>query len=167
MNVFVTVGTDHHPFERLMDWVDRWAASHREARVVVQHGTSRAPKVSLAVPLCSASDMRGYFDGADVVVCAGGPGTIMDARAAGRKPIVVPRRRHLGEHVDDHQLEFARYTGRAGVVVVVESEDDFESALGIALADRAAYRFEPEDEPTPEGILRFGSLVDRLMWPSG
>ncbi len=37
--VLVTVGTDHHRFDRLIGWVDRWAAAHPEARVLVQHGT--------------------------------------------------------------------------------------------------------------------------------
>ncbi len=38
--VFATVGTDHHRFERLMDWMDAWGA-HPEARLVVQHGNAR------------------------------------------------------------------------------------------------------------------------------
>ncbi len=42
--VLVSVGTDFHPFDRLVAAVDRWAAQHPEARVVVQHGRSRAPR---------------------------------------------------------------------------------------------------------------------------
>jgi len=43
--VFVTVGTDHHPFDRLCAWADAWvsAARHPEIPWFVQSGTSRAP----------------------------------------------------------------------------------------------------------------------------
>ena len=42
--MLVTVGTDHHLINRLMDWVDEYATSRAEqARFIVQHGYSRAP----------------------------------------------------------------------------------------------------------------------------
>lgn len=43
--VLVTVGTDYHRFDRLIEWVDRWYAETGRGRVrcVVQHGASRAP----------------------------------------------------------------------------------------------------------------------------
>ena len=28
--VFVTVGTDYHPFDRLVDWIDRWVAGEAD-----------------------------------------------------------------------------------------------------------------------------------------
>ena len=43
--VFVTVGTDHHPFDRLCGWADAWVAAGRHPEVpwFVQSGTSAAP----------------------------------------------------------------------------------------------------------------------------
>ena len=41
--VFVTVGTDHHPFDRLVQWVDVWAAAHPEIEVVIQYGEACSP----------------------------------------------------------------------------------------------------------------------------
>ena len=37
--VFVTVGSDHHRFDRLVSWVDAWAAG-RDVDCVIQYGTS-------------------------------------------------------------------------------------------------------------------------------
>ena len=44
--VFVTVGTDHHPFDRLCAWSDAWVADGRHPEVpwFVQSGTSKAPE---------------------------------------------------------------------------------------------------------------------------
>ena len=72
---------------------------------------------------------------ASVVVCHGGPGTIMDAREAGHVPLCVPRDPHLGEHVDGHQQRFAAVVGEAGVVHHVSSVDDFHQELDRALED--------------------------------
>ncbi|HEV7862459.1 MAG TPA: hypothetical protein VGR20_07150, partial [Acidimicrobiia bacterium] len=43
--VFVTVGTDHHPFDRLCNWADAWVteARHPEVPWFVQSGTSQPP----------------------------------------------------------------------------------------------------------------------------
>ena len=50
--VFVTVGTDHHPFDRLMDWIDRWGARRRERppRRAARHGRAAAAAAGRAVP---------------------------------------------------------------------------------------------------------------------
>ena len=48
LDVFVTAGTDHHPFDRLVDMVEAWARARRAAgrpvRVFFQYGTSRPPE---------------------------------------------------------------------------------------------------------------------------
>ena len=46
--VFVTVGTDHHPFDRLCGWADAWVAGARHPEVpwFVQSGTSQAPEAA-------------------------------------------------------------------------------------------------------------------------
>jgi UDP-N-acetylglucosamine transferase subunit ALG13 len=53
--VLVTVGTDHHRFDRLIGWVDRWAAAHPDAQVLVQHGTATAPAHGEAVVMLATT----------------------------------------------------------------------------------------------------------------
>jgi len=53
---------------------------------------------------------------ADVVVTHAGVATIVDAVRAGHRPIVVARRHHLGEHVDDHQLQIVAALEELGMV---------------------------------------------------
>ena len=83
-------------------------------------------------------------------VCHAGVGSIVLARRFGHRPVVVPRRHHLGEHVDDHQLSLARRLGRAGVVTVLEDTD----ALGAVVEARVAPGAVPTGDllPGPDAL---------------
>lgn len=167
MRVFVSVGTDHHPFDRLVGWAARWAADHPGDEVVVQHGTAAPPEPSpspgwRAEPLLDAAGMAAELSAADVVVISAGPGGVMDARAAGRLPVAVARHHDLGEHVDDHQRSFVRHLERRGLARCVEDEAGFRAVLAQASADPSALRVEP-GRRVPAGIAEVGRLVDRLV----
>ncbi|HBW18037.1 MAG TPA: glycosyl transferase family 28, partial [Actinobacteria bacterium] len=56
------------------------------------------------------------LDGAELVICHGGPGTISGAWSRGLRPVVVPRLRRLGEVVDDHQVDFCAKLAELGRV---------------------------------------------------
>jgi UDP-N-acetylglucosamine transferase subunit ALG13 len=53
----------------------------------------------------------------------------MLARRCGKRPLVVPRRLHLGEAVDDHQLPIARRLHAAGIVTLLEDEGGLAEAI--------------------------------------
>lgn len=115
--IFVTVGTHELPFDRLVRAAASLAATGE--RVVVQRGTSREPAVGCEVHDHLPPDAwAARIAEARVVVCHAGPATLEAAVAAGRIPVVVPRRRLWREHVDDHQLAWARrIADRVHVVV--------------------------------------------------
>jgi UDP-N-acetylglucosamine transferase subunit ALG13 len=159
--VFVTVGTDHHPFDRLIDWIEQWPA-RPQADLVLQYGSSRPIEGATCRELLDPDQMQSLLHSADAVVCAGGPSTVMDARHAGRRPIVVPRRASLGEHVDDHQAAFARHLEREGLAVVADSFADLTLALDRAFVDPQAHRI-PSGQAAPAAIRRIGDLVDDLV----
>jgi UDP-N-acetylglucosamine transferase subunit ALG13 len=165
--LLVTVGTDHHPFDRLVCWVDAWlAGGPRQLRCLMQTGTSAPPT--------GPADWRAYleFDAleaamaeAAAVVCHGGPGTILGARHLGAVPIVVPRQHRLGEHVDDHQVAFASRLAAAGGggIHLAETEADLHRLLDRVTAEPAAFRAGPEDRATAAAVGEFGRLVDGLV----
>lgn len=125
--IFVTVGTHHQPFGRLLDAVGALS----DDQIIVQHGHSPAPAgVALAVPFLTFAEMEERMLTADVVVTHAGVGSILLALRCGHTPVVVPRLRRHGEHVDDHQAELAGALAQRGEVVVV---DDL-ARLGPALA---------------------------------
>ncbi len=69
---------------------------------------------------------------ADVVVAHAGTGTALTCLRLGKRPILVPRQVAHGEHVDDHQVEFASYIGALGLAAVHEADEltnaDIEAA---------------------------------------
>lgn len=161
--VVVTVGTDVHPFDRLVGWIDSWAL-HRGAvdEVFVQYGTSSPPVIVPGAAYLDHDRLVHLVAGADAVVTHGGPATIMEVRQHHGRPIVVPRDPARGEHVDRHQMEFAAAMARQGVVEVADDDSEFERLLTEHLASppRPA---GARPEVVPDGIVNFARLVDLLL----
>ena len=162
--VFVTVGTDHHPFDRLVDWLDDWLATVRaQVECSAQIGSSRAPRYARWARHLSYPEMRAAFADADVVVCHGGPGTIMLALAAGKKPLVVPRFSRLGEHVDDHQVVFSRRISEQDMIWLAESAGAFRTHLQSSLVAPRRFAADPRKLEGSVAVGRLERMVDELV----
>jgi beta-1,4-N-acetylglucosaminyltransferase len=163
--VFVTAGTDHHPFDRLIDMVDDWASARRAAgkpvTVFFQYGTSRSPEGHGSADYLDQGEMLSRMRRAAVIVSHGGPATIMDARAAGRVPIVVPRRPALGEHIDDHQIRFTTLLDERGEVYLAGDAHRLCELLDRALAEPAGFAVEASAaEQLRAATARIAELIE-------
>lgn len=121
--IFVTVGTHEQPFNRLIEEVDCLKKENIITEdVFVQIGfSSYEPKFCQWSRLISFDQMSEFMQKADIIITHGGPATFMSAIAKGKKPIVVPRQEKYGEHVNDHQLDFAQHVKeRYNSIEVVE-----------------------------------------------
>jgi UDP-N-acetylglucosamine transferase subunit ALG13 len=169
--LLLTVGTDHHPFDRLVRWVDGWLDSPggRAAglRCLMQTGTSAAPAGESGAVRWQAylefEALQTAMRDAAAVVCHGGPGTILGARHMGAVPIVVPRQHRLGEHVDDHQVAFSRRLAAEGSVFLAEDEAGLRRLLDRVAAEPAAFRAPAEQRGTATAVRAFERLVDDLV----
>ena len=164
--VLVALGTDHHPFDRLVSWVDRWAGLHPDVDCLVQHGASRAPLCARGIDYLARSEFDAAMRSARVVVCHGGPATIADARKQGHLPLIVPRRAALGEHVDDHQVRFARHVSAHEWGRVVEDESALGALLDRALDEHVPSSARPAALAPVVGAASFAQFVDELMVPA-
>lgn len=55
------------------------------------------------------------------ILTSGGPASFIMPLQVGKTPIVVPRQHQFNEHVNDHQVEFARNVSkRMGTIIDVE-----------------------------------------------
>ena len=91
--IFVTVGTHEQPFNRLIQW-------------------------SKLIPY---QQMVKNVADAHIVITHGGPASFIMPLQIGKTPIVVPRQHQFNEHVNDHQVEFARNVAqRMGTIIPVE-----------------------------------------------
>jgi len=81
------------------------------------------------VPYLPRRDLLKRLQTSDAVVVHCGVGAVLDALSVGRRPIIMPRLRRFGEHVNDHQLELADALGRENLASVVSLERSLLSVL--------------------------------------
>lgn len=166
LELLVTVGSDHHPFDRLIGWVDEWLSERHNDNVncVLQYGTAVAPRHGVARDFLPHNELQALLQGAEVVVTQGGPMGIVESLQCGTTPIVVPRLARLGEVVDDHQVTFCRQLSAVGKCVLAEDSVSLWAALDLALGHADVYAIEPTsvDEQVARTVERFGEIVDNL-----
>ncbi len=162
--VVALAGTDHHPFTRMIEWMDAAAQLRRDVRFVVQHGASRAPLVAEGRAYIPFDQMGTLLSSAALVVCHGGPGTITDAREAGHVPLCIPRDPGLGEHVDGHQQRFAALADERGIVRVVHTEASFQALVRRALIPKPRHEIaNPVDREREVARARAALELDELI----
>ena len=130
--IFVTVGTHEQQFNRLIKAVDDlFADGTIKEEVIIQKGFSDyEPKHCKCYKLIGYKEMQKYYDEARVIITHGGPASFMDALKRGKTPIVMPRLKKYGEHVNDHQDYFCREVEkRMGSIVVADDRNSLVKAL--------------------------------------
>ena len=132
LRVALSVGTVF-PFPRLVDQLPTVLAGDAEI-LLWQTGETVPP-----------AELRAAFREADVIVTHAGVGAALEALDAGRRPLLVPRLKHHGEHVDDHQLQVAAELERRGLAVVRQPEELTVEAL----LEAATGRVEAVADPPP------------------
>lgn len=119
----MTVGTHEQPFNRLVREVDRLRGEKLiEEKVVIQTGFSTYEPVFCEWSrLYPYQQMLRYVAEARIVITHGGPSSFIMPLQVGKVPVVVPRQKRFGEHVNDHQMEFCRAMAeRMRNILVVE-----------------------------------------------
>ena len=165
--LFVTVGSDHHRFDRLIFWVDAWLDADGNAErvhVVSQYGTAAAPRHGEAVQFMEHGKLLDVMREAAIIVAQGGPYSLLESVQSGCVPIAVPRNRSDGEVVDDHQHAFCALLAERGQAVLATNEAELHQALDRALADPASFMTSPEaiDSGRAEAVRTFDRLVAPL-----
>ena len=129
--IFVIVGSQKFPFDRLIREMDRLKeAGVIQDEVVAQIGTSAyEPKHLKWTRFMDKSDFDAAIASCDLLVTHAGEGSIMTGLLKGKKVIAVPRYARFGEHVSDHQLEIARALAKQRCIVNVEDIGQLENAI--------------------------------------
>jgi UDP-N-acetylglucosamine transferase subunit ALG13 len=132
MKIFVTVGFESFPFDRLLRAIDGGLEHGLIAGdIFVQTGPSR-----YQVQYCESKRFLDYDEimsrlkEADIVVCHAGVGTTLLCLGLGKIPIIFPRQSGYHEHVDDHQIQFAQKMEKQGKALVAYDENDLLSKIG-------------------------------------
>lgn len=128
--IFVTVGTHEQPFNRLVEYMDKWAAVHEE-EVIIQTGFSTyEPTNCHWQKLFPYHEMVRNVGEARIVITHGGPSSFIMPLQIGKIPIVVPRKFEFNEHVNDHQVDFCKQVAqRKGNIIVVEDVNKLRDTI--------------------------------------
>ncbi len=121
--IFVTVGTHEQPFDRLVQKVDALKRDQViKEDVVIQTGyCTYQPQHCTWQKLFPYQEMVKLVEEARIVITHGGPSSFIMPLQIGKTPIVVPRQQAFHEHVNDHQVSFAKAVAeRMGTIVTVE-----------------------------------------------
>ena len=130
--IFVTVGTHEQQFDRLIEAVDRLVKDQKiQEDVIIQTGFSTyEPQYCTWQRMFPYEQMYQNMERARTVITHGGPSSFIMALQAGKIPIVVPRQKIFGEHVNDHQVDFCeKMAQRQGNILLVRDIRDLENTI--------------------------------------
>lgn len=129
--IFVAVGTQRFPFDRLLRAVDGAVKDGLVSEeVFAQVGHSNyLPNYFDAVPFLSTDEFKDCVESCSCLVTHGGVGTITMGLSLRKPVIVVPRLRRFDEHVDNHQLEIAEAFAARSIAICCFDEESIRDAL--------------------------------------
>ena len=130
--IFVTVGTHEQPFDRLVKYIDEMVGNKLiTEKVIIQKGyTNYEPAYCETYKLIGYDKMNEFINESRIVITHGGPSSFIAPITIGKIPIVMPRLQKYNEHVNDHQLEFARQVEKKmNNIIVVENEKELQDAI--------------------------------------
>ena len=124
--IFLTVGTEKFPLDRLLKAVDEAVGNKKiDQAVFGQIGKSGyKPQWFSYKEFFEFAQMKKFIQEAEIVVSHAGIGSTLLCLNLEKIPILFPRRLDFGEHLDNHQVEFAKKIEAVGKVLVAYDEKD-------------------------------------------
>ena len=122
--IFVTVGSRSYPFDRLFKKLDElYENGILTEDMFAQIGTSiYKPKHYAYKEFITPEEFKKKITEANIVVCHGASGSIMEALNARKKVIAVTRLEKYGEHINDHQIQSNEALSADGYVLMADLE---------------------------------------------
>ena len=117
--IFVTLGTQDKPFNRLLEAIDREIDNGNiKGEVVVQAGCTKYESKNMKIfDLIPMDDFDKLMGECDYLITHGGVGSIVGGLNKDKKVIAVPRLEKYGEHVNDHQLQIIDNFDKMGYII--------------------------------------------------
>jgi len=145
-------GTEKFAFNRLVSMMDAISNQNSDwGSVFIQTGScTKVPKYCEWKSLIPFEAVCEQMNQADVVICHAGAGTTMLAIRLGKIPILVPRKKALGEHVDDHQLLFSGKMEHLKKAYVANDENELKILLK---KGKNAFKTELKKEPKKSTLI--------------
>ncbi|ANY73374.1 hypothetical protein BBD41_12705 [Paenibacillus ihbetae] len=158
--IFVTVGSQRFPFPRLFQMVDQLIRDRViTGKVIAQVGYTDYQSDNMDIhQFLQESEMKECIRNSDIIVTHAGIGTITQCLESGKKIIVVPRKRELGEHVDNHQIEIANVFRDKKLITVANSQQEIQTII----EHMDSIHLQNYVRPESELVLALKQYVDQL-----
>jgi UDP-N-acetylglucosamine transferase subunit ALG13 len=146
--IVCTYGTIIFPFDRATNWLlDLLEAEIINEPVLLQHGASAPPTVAHplleCVPSLTKEEMIRAVSKASLVITHAGQGSTRMLAELNASFVLLPRLKQYKEHIDDHQLLFARSISRFGIEYCTQ----FEQLAAVVRNPPAPFGGKLFDEP--------------------
>lgn len=157
--IFVSLGTQDKPFNRIIDYILKLKEEIKELEdieIIFQIGQTKLSeeekskieklnektnekKVSEKINkeeknitvfnMLKPEDMKKYIINASIVITHAGVGTIMECIEHNKDIIVLPRKEENGEHVNNHQEEIAFEMEKNGLLYKVDTYEKMQEIV--------------------------------------
>ncbi len=133
--IFVTVGTQDVPFDRLLKEVEKQIKKGNiKDEVIVQSGNSKFTSDLMKVTnFFTKEEYTKLIKKSSLVITHAGVGTIIDSLNAGKVVIVAPRLQKYKEAVNNHQLEIIKKFSEMGYIIPLKEVNKLDIALKEAM----------------------------------
>jgi UDP-N-acetylglucosamine transferase subunit ALG13 len=156
---FVSIGNGKQNFLRLLNAVTQ-LIDYLPKPILIQSGhTPFSYHECDVVDFVSMDNFIRHVTEAQLLIFHAGAGSVLNAIRAGKRPIVMPRRARFDEHVNDHQVEFAKILHSAGKVFMVQDTDGLR--LTIEKFHEEDISLKPIDNPPAFDVIK--TLLARLL----
>ena len=132
--IFVAVGTQKFPFNRLLKAVDDLIGQGvLSGEVFAQIGHSDyVPRHYAYQRFLPREEFQSRINDCDLLITHSGVATIIAGLKLHKPVVVVPRHAQFGEHVDDHQVQIAESFSEKNLLVMCKQPDDLAEAVAYA-----------------------------------
>jgi len=159
--IFLTVGTQDKPFERIIKAVEQAVIDGKITdEVIVQAGgTKYESEVLNVLNYVPFDEFNNYLLKADIIITHGGVGSILNALKLKKRVIAVPRLAKYGEHINDHQLQVIKKMTEQGYILSTEDETKITDKI------KEAENFEVKEytSNTENFIQSFKQVLDSIL----
>ena len=145
--IFVAVGTQKFPFDRLLKGIDDLIEQGQlEQDVFAQIGhTDYVPRNYGYQNFLTKDDFQSYISSCDVLITHSGVATIIAGMKLDKPVVVVPRFAKFGEHVDDHQFQIAESFSDKNLVLMCKNMDELAAMVNQARTHRFSKYVSQQD----------------------
>lgn len=129
--IFVTVGTSDFDFIRLVKFMDESAKNIREEIIIQKGKTNYKTKNCKGFDFIEDKKYHKYMQNARIIITHAGVGSILTCLKYNKKPVIVPRLKKYGEHIDNHQIEIAKKFSEKFYLEVIENVNKLKSIIKV------------------------------------